>query len=184
MRLSPCILATLLLTGCVSTPSRPPPASATDPWSAVTSLDRGVHVAVVIDCSAEGVEGESGVAGGGCRVEGTLAEASAGSILVRPHLRGAAPVPMARVVVKRVFAERPGLQQPATLIGAAAAIGIIGALGVYGEEDLPFSGKVMISGIFGSAGAAFGYFISRHRPSLRLVYERPEEIPAQTTRDP
>lgn len=165
----------LLLIGCVST-SVPPRVSPTaDPWSRVVALERGTEVVVMIDCSdvmACGPIARATLEGDG--VEGTAVEVNPASILVRPSIAGAAPIPIARDVVTKLFVVKPNSKQEGMLIGAGIGLGFCAFAGLYEEGiDIVFLGKLMFTAICAGGGAALGYLGDRDPPALVLIYERP-----------
>lgn len=178
---SPVMLALLVLGGCASA-STGPPTAASEPWGAVMELDRGTEVIVVValrDRIDSAIPEGATPVDGGYRLVGALAEASAGGILVRPESSVAAPSAVPRPAIARLFVrEQPPITRGvAALIGAGLGIGLCAAAGLYGEEDITFSGEAFFTGMCGGAGAVIGYFLPRKPPTPRLVYSRAASFP-------
>lgn len=185
MKRCPVILALLVLGGCASVSAKAPspPTVPPDPWGAVMALDRGTAVIVIVASSdrADTAHPEGAtIIDGGYRLAGTLAEVNAGGILVRPEFSLAEPSAVPRQALARLFVrEQPSITRGvAALIGGGAGIGLCAAAGLYGEEDIVFSGKVMISGMCGGGGALIGYFLPRKPPTPKLVYSRATVFPS------
>lgn len=182
------VVTASLLAGCASAASPPPLPNADDPWTAVSALERGSNVVVVIDCFENrpppcDLE-LSGVGGERSRLEGRLVEASASSVLLDVKSADGPPAPIARVDVTRIFVEEDETSHLGTLIGAAIGTGFCAFAGLYGEEDFVFSAKLMFAAICTGGGAAIGYLADRDPPTTRLIYERPAGWPGISRRSP
>jgi hypothetical protein len=138
------------------------------------ALERGTRVVVMVDCGAPAscddlgrslIDGE--------RVEGALSEVAAASVLVRPEVRGAGPVPVPRAIIDELFLVKAGSHQEGMLIGGAIGLAFCAIVGLYDERaDLVFAGYAMYTGVCVGGGAGLGYLADNDPPTLIPIYER------------
>lgn len=181
------VFAGLLLAGCASIRPAPAVVPSVDSWGAVTTLGRGDEVIVVVGCvggeSVACAPGEAAATDDTSRVVGTLAEVSASAVFVRlREAHGTASI--ARADVVRLFVVERESRVTHTLIGAAIGAGVCAAAGLYGEGDIVFSGKLMLTGICAGGGAGLGYLANVDPETLRLAYERPQGLGNPHRRSP
>lgn len=173
------IVLAVILAGCASTIPPPPSSLPSDPWNTVTAIERGTEVVVHGRCPEDETDScppdDAVATAAGYRLEGSLAEASAASILVAPRSRDAQPIPVSRASVTRVFIEESNSNLKGILLGTVTGLAVCAVAGVYHEPDhgsLLLSGTAMLTYACAGGGATIGYFADRDPPTLVLVYER------------
>lgn len=133
------LIVTLLLTaGCASTGPPPPHLNSDDPWAAVVALRRGSDVVVLVSCLDERqppCDTDGFAVGYRVRLEGTLVEATATSILVDARTSDADPVAVARSPVAALYEVETESSYLGTLIGAAIGTTFCAFAGLYGDDD-------------------------------------------------
>lgn len=182
------LVATVAITTCACAIGPRPTVTeaAVQGWDSVLQLEPGTHVIVRFRPDAENpplrrLPNEEAAPIrflGDPMIEGSFDGADGSSMSVTTGNRGEARILLARdiVVTIDVIEKAPrDSSNDGTLIGAAAGIGIAAILGVFGADDLVFSGKILYAAGFAAGGALLGRAIDgAHSGKVRhRVYVAP-----------